>query len=152
MNVHEHMTSFDAARKRQHLLDEIRAPLRRALNCLDQRRELLVFDLRLQDTDREKNRREHIVEIVRDSTGKRSNGFEPLRTEELLLELFLLGEIDDERDAFFRIIGERGRADENGNSRSVSPNVLLLIGSADAALRDFVALCAERSTPALCAA
>src|SRR4029079_16540023 len=87
-----------------------------------------------------------IVEIVCDASGERADAFHALRAKELLLELLSLREVEDERDAFLRIVGERGGADENGHARSVAANVLFLVWRAhtvprDLALRFSISIC-----------
>ena len=82
-----------ALRKREELLYE-RRPMRRArLGLFDQPAILLARHLGSEQFDRKEDRREDIVQIVRDATRERSDALHPLRAQQLGLELLSFGDI-----------------------------------------------------------
>ncbi len=73
---------------------------------------LLIGDRRLDDLHPHQDRGEHVVEVVGDAAGERANAFHALRSQELLLKLLALGEIERETDAFVWRIFEGRRPDQ----------------------------------------
>src|SRR5690606_825462 len=80
-------------REGEHLSYEIGAPARAPLEGIEERTSPRVGDGLPEGPQGHQDRGEDVVQIVRDSPGQRPDALEPLRAEELRLDLLLLRDV-----------------------------------------------------------
>jgi hypothetical protein len=90
--------AFDAAREGQHLAYEVGAALRAHRHVRDDLLRALVEAVHPQEVDAHRDRREQVVEVVRDAARERADALDALRAQELLLELLALGHVRVDRE------------------------------------------------------
>ena len=85
VDLHLHAPSLHAAGEGQHLLDHVGAAAGAALERGQDVEAFLVALVLAQHPDRDHDRREDVVEVVRDAAGQRADALQALRAQELLL-------------------------------------------------------------------
>ena len=88
--LNEDALSLGTSRETENLPDKIRAALRTELHRFEDLIGVGIVELGAQQLDRDEDRREDVVEVVRDAAGERAEAFQALRTEELRLEFLPL--------------------------------------------------------------
>ena len=90
--------ALDAAREREHLANHVRAALGVDAQDFQPLLYALVRDFQLEHLHGHQDRREHVVEVVRDAACERADTLHALRAQELRLHFFALGHVrvDDE--------------------------------------------------------
>jgi hypothetical protein len=85
------------------LLDHLRAALGVGPHDFEQSPALLILLFHLKHLRAHRDRREDIVQIVRDAAGERPDAFQPLGAQELRFESLLLGDVGVDRQDGFRL-------------------------------------------------
>src|SRR3984893_9571045 len=85
--------AFDPSRKGEHLLNHARPALPALLYQRDGRFPVFTIQTVAQRLRANQNRSENVIKIVRHTAGKCADVFEPLRSHQLHLEFFLLGDV-----------------------------------------------------------
>ncbi len=86
------------SREGQHLLDQIRAALRVVVQRGQHGAIVVVPGQFAQELDGHQNRREHIVQVVRNAAGQSTDALHALGAEELGLEALFLGDVGVDRE------------------------------------------------------
>ena len=92
-HLHVFASAVRAPRKQQQAADHRRAAFRARLDRLECLEAPGIAFALVQQADREQDRREHVVEIVRNAAGQRPDAFHALRPQVLLLEMLTLGNV-----------------------------------------------------------
>ena len=96
--VQQNALALHAARKHEHLPDDVRAAPRTGFQRLETGSHALVLGVVLDKLHGHHDRGEHVVQIVRQAAGEGADAFEPLAAEQLRFQLFFLRDVgvDDE--------------------------------------------------------
>src|SRR5947209_952854 len=113
--------ALDAARERKHLAHHVGPALGVCAQDFQPLLYALVRDFQLEHLHGHQDRREHVVEVVRDAAGERADTLHALRAEKLRLHFFALGDvgIDDENGLrLFAVVAHERPATLNRDLRS----------------------------------
>ena len=98
LHLDVHAFAFDAACERENLLDHVGPSFGARLERVEYPLTVGAWKFSPQDVHRHHDRAQHIIEVVRDPAGKRSDALHPLRAEHLLFDSLFVRDVarDDE--------------------------------------------------------
>ena len=103
--VHCDAFALDASCEHQHLTNNVRATPRTGFQSLETRLHAFILGVVLDELHGHHDRREDIVQIVREAAREIADAFEPLAAEQLRFKTFLFGDVrvDNENGTRFPI-------------------------------------------------